>query len=45
MIIEDNNSKLWHERLSDMSKNGLSVMHKREKLSGQKSVDLQFCQH
>ena len=32
MSVEDSNLELWHQRLDHMSKKGLVVMHKREKL-------------
>ena len=46
MIIvttENENSKLWHQRLGHMSKKGINIMHSIGKLPSLNSMDLDMC--
>jgi len=37
-------ARVWHQRLGHMSEKGMNVMLSKDKLSGLKSIDLDFCE-
>ena len=44
VLSENENSKLWHQRLGHMSEKGMKIMHSIGKLPGLKFVALDMCE-
>ena len=44
IATENENSKLWHQRLGQMSEKGMKIMHLIGKLPGPKYVDFDMCE-